>query len=141
MLTQDQRIAVIEEAKTWLNTPYHNYGRIKGAGVDCAMLLAEVYERAGVITHIEPGYYSPQFGVHRSEEVFQRFVEAHAQITLNPQPGDCVLYKFGRCFSHGAILITDTIIIHAVVQPGFVCYGDLDEADLINRKKHFFTVR
>ena len=34
---------------SWIGTPYHHMGRVKGAGADCLTLLAEIYERAGVI--------------------------------------------------------------------------------------------
>jgi len=47
-----RRLAVIEEAWGWLRTPYHHMGRVRGAGTDCLMLLAEVYERAKVVPHI-----------------------------------------------------------------------------------------
>ena len=46
MITLDRRReAVIREAKSWIGTPFHHAARIKGAGVDCLMLLAEIYER------------------------------------------------------------------------------------------------
>ena len=48
-MTDPRRAAVVAEAATWLRTPYHHMGRVKNAGTDCLMLLAEVYEAAGVI--------------------------------------------------------------------------------------------
>jgi len=30
--------SLIDEARTWLGTPYHHQPRVKGVGVDCAML-------------------------------------------------------------------------------------------------------
>ena len=54
------REAVVTEAASWIGTPFHHAARVKGAGVDCLMLLAEVYERAGVTTeHINPPFYVP----------------------------------------------------------------------------------
>ena len=38
----NQRQRVVAEAETWLRTPYHHMGRIKGGGIDCPTLLAEV---------------------------------------------------------------------------------------------------
>lgn len=35
----------VAEALTWLGTPYHQQGRVKGVGVDCGTLLCEVYEK------------------------------------------------------------------------------------------------
>lgn len=52
-MTAFQRAVVTAEAATWLRTPYHHMGRVKGGGTDCRMLLAGLYEAAGVIPHIE----------------------------------------------------------------------------------------
>ena len=52
-MTAFQRAVVTAEAATWLRTPYHLMGRVKGGGTDCLMLLAGLYEAAGVIPHIE----------------------------------------------------------------------------------------
>ena len=50
------RETILREALTYLGTPYHAQGRMKGVGVDCATFLCEVYEKAGVIPHVDPGY-------------------------------------------------------------------------------------
>ena len=36
------------------------------------------------------------------------------------RPGDFLLYKFGRCVSHGGIYTGDGRIIHALVEQGVV---------------------
>lgn len=140
-MTPAIRQKVVAEAVSWLNTPYHPRGRLKGVGVDCAMLLAEVYERAGVIPHVEPGFYSQQFGLHRSEEVFERFVLEHGVPVDEPEPGDVVLFKYGRCFSHGGILISPIRFVHAVLASKRVCYGDLSDVEVSDRERRFYTVR
>lgn len=140
-MTPEVRLVVVEEAVGWLNTPYHPHARIKGVGVDCAMLLAEVYERAGVIGHVEPGNYSQQFGLHRSEEVFEGFVLAHGVLVPEPQPADVVLFKYGRCYSHGGVMISETRFVHAVLATKRVCYGDLSDAELLRRERRFYSVR
>jgi cell wall-associated NlpC family hydrolase len=63
-----RRLAVIIEARGWLRTPYHHMGRVKGCGTDCLMLLAEVYERAGVVPHIDVPFYAPHWNLHRDAE-------------------------------------------------------------------------
>src|SRR3954454_10152249 len=56
------RAAVVTEAETWIGTPFHHAARVKGAGVDCLMLLAEVYERAGITAgRINPPFYVPDW--------------------------------------------------------------------------------
>ena len=76
MTTLDRRReAVIREAESWIGTPFHHAARIKGAGVDCLMLLAEIYERAGVVPHIDPPFYVPDWHLHRDAE---RYLEGLA---------------------------------------------------------------
>ncbi len=42
-----KNLEAVQEALTWLGTPYHHQGRIKGVGVDCGTLICEVYEKVG----------------------------------------------------------------------------------------------
>jgi len=64
----DLRVSVVREAESWIGTPFHHAARIKGAGVDCLMLLAEIHERAGIIPHIDPPFYVPDWHLHRDAE-------------------------------------------------------------------------
>lgn len=52
-------IAAVNEALTWLGTPCHHQGRIKGVGVDCGTLICEVYEKVGLMDHLDPRPYPP----------------------------------------------------------------------------------
>ncbi|MDO6044547.1 hypothetical protein Q4P48_08410 [Neisseria gonorrhoeae] len=45
----DLRARIVEEARSWLGTPYHHHAMVKGAGVDCAMLLVAVYGAVGLL--------------------------------------------------------------------------------------------
>lgn len=139
-MTPAQSGAVIAEAISWVSTPYHPHGRLKGVGVDCAMLLLEVYARAGIILSFDPGHYPQQFGLHRSEEQFIRFVTRHADEIKAPEPGCVALFKYGRCYSHGGVMISETRLVHAVLREGRVNYADLTDVDLVDRAPRFFTV-
>jgi cell wall-associated NlpC family hydrolase len=118
MTVDEQRARVVAEAKSWLRTPYHHRGRIKGAGVDCGMLLIEVFAAAGVIEDFDPGYYPHDWHLHRSEERYLGWVERHAHRVDVPLPGDVLLFKFGRCISHGAIVVEWPTVIHAYLRQG-----------------------
>jgi cell wall-associated NlpC family hydrolase len=132
--------AVVSEAMTWLNTPYHHQGRIKGAGTDCAMLLCEVYETVGLIPHIDPRPYPPDWHLHRSEERYLRWIEDYADKVDNPLPGDVALYQFGRTISHGAIVVSWPTIIHAYRGEGVVLADGMQGA-LAGRLAGFWRVR
>ena len=74
------RAAVVTEAKTWIGTPFHHAARVKGAGVDCLMLLAEVYERAGVTAgRINPPFYVPDWHLHRDAERYMEGLLRYAR--------------------------------------------------------------
>jgi NlpC/P60 family putative phage cell wall peptidase len=113
-----QRAAVIAEAHTWLNTPYHHMGRIKGVGVDCATLLCEVYAAVGVTPHVDPGHYPNDWHLHRSDERYLGWLRKYGREVAEPQPGDVIVWRFGRCFSHGAILCDNGQIIHSYLGEG-----------------------
>jgi|ERR1700722_18035664 hypothetical protein len=74
----NQRQRVVAEAEAWLRTPYHHMGRIKGGGTDCLMLLAEVYEAAGVIPHVDVPFYPPDWNLHRDAERYVHGVMRYA---------------------------------------------------------------
>lgn len=139
MTESAQRAAVLAEARTWLGTPYHHQGFVKGGGVDCAFLLVEVYHAAGVIPKIDPRPYPPDWHFHRDEERYLGWVEKYARRTETPQPGDLALYRFGHCLSHGAIVVDWPTIIHAVKNEGCVL-GDGDQGRLAGRLAGFWTL-
>ncbi len=134
-----QRAAVLAEARTWLGTPYHHRARIKCAGVDCAQILIAVYASVGLIDEFDPGYYPSDFMMHRDEERYLGFVLERAHEVHEPLPGDIVLYKFGRCFSHAGIVIDWPQIIHSYRGLGVV-YGEGDNGVFSGREKKFFSL-
>ncbi len=142
MTEAEGRAAVVAEAMSWLGTPYHHGARIKGVGVDCAQLVIGVYAGAGVIEAFDPGPYPTDWHLHRSVERYMRIVLglAHEIGREAVRPGDVILYRFGRAYSHGAIVIDHPTIIHAVRQDGQVTLGDADrDAELIGRETRYFS--
>jgi len=126
---------IVEIAKTYLRTPYHSGAKIKGVGIDCGQLLIAVYEDAGILQpgDCNPGYYSPEWHLHRSEEKYLYWVQKYCNPVEVPQEGDAVLFKIGRCVSHGGIFIGNNKIIHAYVGMG-VIISDMYEALLRDKK-------
>lgn len=143
MTEAEERAKVTAEARTWLKTPYHDCACVKGAGVDCAFLLKAVFENVGLESPIEIEPYSPQWYLHRNDELYlNKVLERAREITeAEAQPADLVLYKFGRCFAHGAIIIEPGFpsILHAFKQAGVVTLGDGDKGYLAKRERRFFT--
>lgn len=136
----EQRQAVITEARTWLRTPYHHKAKVKGAGIDCGQLLVAVYVACGFVEPFETGDYSPDWMLHREEERYLNWVKKFAIETDNPLPGDIVVWKFGRCISHGGIVVEWPKIIHAFMPEKMCVLGDGEKGTFANRKPMFFTI-
>jgi cell wall-associated NlpC family hydrolase len=115
-----QRRAVVAEALSWLGTPFHHEAGIKKVGVDCAYFLKAVFVKAGLIEDFAIPHYPPDWHMHRDYERYLSFVTERARpITESEaQPGDVVVFKVGRCFSHGAVVVAWPRIVHAWVVAG-----------------------
>lgn len=125
-----QRQAVVDEARSWIGTSYHHEGDVKGAGVDCGMLLVRVFVDLGLVPPFDPRPYPPDWMMHRSEERYLGFVLDRAAEVETPAPGDVALWRHGRSFSHGGIVVGWPLLVHAYAQAGLV---KLDDASLQGR--------
>lgn len=134
-----QRAEVVSQAISWLGTPYHHHGRVKGVGVDCAQLLAAVYGAAGVVADLELGSYPREWHLHRDEEAFLAWLQRlGARRVELPAVGDVAVYRYGRCFSHGAIVATPDLRVHSYIGRGVVMNRE-DEAPLHGRPVQYWT--
>ena len=115
LTADDQRALVVAEARSWLGTPYHHAADVKGAGVDCAMLLVRVFCDLGLVPPFDPRPYTRDWFLHRSEERYLGFLLARSHEVLVPRDGDIVLFRIGRCYGHGGIVTRAEpfTIIHA----------------------------
>lgn len=139
-MDSSSRERVLAEAKTWDGTPWHHQGRIKGVGVDCAMFLCEVFERAGLVPHIDPRPYPADWHFHRDEERFLGWVAVYGEEVAQPEPGDVAVFKFGRCFSHGAIVLDWPNVIHSYTHVG-VREQSANEGRLAGRDIKFYRIK
>jgi cell wall-associated NlpC family hydrolase len=124
----EERQAVIAEARTWLRTPWHHAAKVKGAGVDCAMLLIACFSAPGLIADFTPEHYPVDWAMHRDQALFDEWLSRFAHPVETPQPADIVHYRFGRVFSHAGIVVDWPLIIHADRRAGMVTldHGDQD---------------
>lgn len=119
-LIDRKRAAVAAEAMTWIGTPYHHAARVKGVGVDCAQILIGVYSACGLIDAFDTGPYPPDWHMHRSEERYLGWVTKYARRVARPKLGDMTMWKFGRCYAHGSIIVGDGLLVHSYVGRGVV---------------------
>jgi hypothetical protein len=103
--------------------------------VDCINLLCAVYEEVGLIDHVELPTYPPDWMMHRNEErMLAGIIGCTAREIAVPLLGDVAVFKFGRCYSHGAIVICWPEVIHAMAALGAVVRGDATKHPLLDSK-------
>lgn len=141
-LEAEQREAVVLEALTWLRTPHRHRARVKGAGVDCAQLPIAVYLAAGVAPEPVVPPYVQDWHLHRNAELYVAQVEAAGARAIpeaEARPGDLFLWRWGRTFSHGAILVAGSQVVHAYMGVG-VTLDDMNQhAELRTRERRAYT--
>lgn len=137
--------AVVAEALSWVNTPYHHAADIKGVGVDCAMLLVRVYASCGLIpADTDPRPYASDWNLHQSDQLFLGWLQQYAteQPMQGPaRAGDVQVYHYGQCYSHGAICLGDGRMVHAVRKHGQVLLGREDNMQLTSRPVKRFRLQ
>lgn len=115
---------IVQAALKWLGTPHVNQAKVRGKGVDCGMLLVAATEDAGLIKRdsISVTPYSNEWHLHRSEEMFLKYIKKYCTKidAAQMEPGDFLMYQFGRCQSHAAIYIGKSCVIHAAVDKGVI---------------------
>ena len=118
--TVKQRI--VDEALTWVGTPYHDQARLKGIGVDCAQLLAMIAYNVGIMDDDDlariPMNYTPEWAIHNRDEQMISILEdmGCTEVEGTPTPGDIIAFRTGRSYGHLGIIVTSTEFVHAELQ-------------------------
>jgi cell wall-associated NlpC family hydrolase len=115
MSTDADRATVVIAARSWIGTPYHHAADVQGHGVDCAMILVRVFCDLGVVERFDPRPYTRDWFLHRDEERYTSRLLTYAHEVGEALPGDIMLFKIGRCYAHGAIVVNaePLTIVHA----------------------------
>ena len=140
-MDQATRQRVVDEALSWLKTPYAHNKALKGYAADCALFPLAVYEATGVLTPGPVPEYSPQWFLHHSEELYMNTVISRGAVETEAlDPGNFLLWRVGRCYSHGGIIIKWPVIIHAL-RPHCVMLSDAtNEAAICRKPMKVFTL-
>jgi cell wall-associated NlpC family hydrolase len=113
MTEEEGRAAVVAYSKKWLGTPFRDQADTMGGGVDCAMLIIRCFVDTGILPPFDPRPYPPRWHLHQSRERFLEWVEQFGIQTDEEKVGNVVVYREGRCFSHGGIIVDNENIVHA----------------------------
>lgn len=136
---EQERLAVIAEARTWIGTPFHQNAALKGIGVDCGRFLTEVYGACGIAVPRDLEHWPKDWMMHADGEQYLSIIRKFAREVESPQPGDVILFRFGRAYSHSAIIVEyPRVMIHSGWRSG-VQIGSAAETMFARRPKLFFS--
>ena len=111
------RAALLEEARSWIGTPYRHQASVKGVGCDCLGLLRGVWRGCLGAEPELPPPYAPDWAEAGGAETLQQAALRH----LRPLPsaefaaGDVLLFRYrdGCLAKHVAIASAADRMIHA----------------------------
>ncbi len=109
--------AIVEEALTWLGTPYRHQGSRKGVGCDCLGLVLGVWRNIYGAAPVDPGPYAADWAETGGED--RMLAAARAHLVDKPLDragaGDLVLFRWRGHLAakHAGILIGPNRFIHA----------------------------
>lgn len=125
------RAEVVQEARTWLRTPYRKRGMLKGAGVDCGMLPYAVMRKFELIPEIknlptlEDGWFcntTDQRYARMVERYFRKLIETQSRRDMQPEflPGNIVLLQSwgSLVYNHAGIITAWPRVINALPDYG-----------------------
>jgi len=111
------RHAVLNEARSWIGTPYQHQASAKGAGCDCLGLVRGVWRALyGAEPELAPAY-TPNWAEHQGAETLLFAARRHLQprALTEMAPGDVLLFRMDASspIKHAAILDEGAHLIHA----------------------------
>lgn len=154
-----RREQVVIAAQSWVGTPYHHMARVKGAGCDCGQLIIAAFVEAGAVPDFDTGHYTMDWHLHRSEERYLGFVETYLsrhdevygersladRVLEDPSytiaPGDVIVWRVGRTFSHGGLVTGWPNFVHAYLPSGIVEEVSLLGTPMAERPMRVYTFR
>lgn len=120
----------IEEARSWIGTPWQHQARLKGIGVDCVGVVQKSYEKAtGKKCEYEINYHRiPPIGrEERLEEILGVYFDKKEGKEL--ERGDVMLFSFkNKLSNHVGIYTGDGNMVHAWLDVNKVVEMPMDDA-------------
>lgn len=119
---------LIEEAESWIDTPYHHQAKLKGIGVDCCNFILAIAENCNIVKPIELAPYNLMWHLHARHEMMLELLEKYGckkiEVDLtDPETwpiGSILCLRYGRTCSHLALVLPELNIIHAAIDFGKV---------------------
>ncbi len=109
-----------EKAREYIGTPWINGGNIKGAGLDCSTLPANLFHELGYGNfEVAFGYSGDWFCKRDCQEILLPYLERYCERIEELEPGDIISYRWGRAqYAHLAIYLGDNRVLHCQALSG-----------------------
>lgn len=135
------RVATLRrEAGEWIGTPFRHRQRVKGAGVDCVHLVAELLKACGIDDHYEFPAYALDYAQHWDRSLIAEWIESSGLFevaTTPPMAGDIVGFIIGRCVHHAGVMLDGKTFVHSL-HGHAVKVSSLEDATWKNRAEIFW---
>jgi cell wall-associated NlpC family hydrolase len=124
-----------EQVKTWVGTGYQHRGTTR-FGCDCTGLIIGCLRELGCLGHYQLRQYPFQWNLHAEHgdyicEECEKIADAVP--CIDPQPGDIVVFRFGKCRAHAGVITEAPIFVHALSTVRLCCYASLTGRQWENR--------
>lgn len=119
------RDRILTEARSWIDTPFHHQGRVKGAGCDCIGLCIGVGKALELVPQ-EFEYTGYRRTPHGRTLVDVMRESGFVEEVQEPQLGDILVFRIDVDPQHVALLSERNTLIHAYAQARKVCEARYD---------------
>ena len=143
----ERQAALLVEARSWLGTPFVPRGNLKGAGVDCVHLPAEIYRALHALSSYDFPDYHLDSGSHADRSLVTGWLDGRPDFApLAPVearlrqgfgaasllPGDLLAFRIGKVVHHVGLLLGQARFIHCLRHRG-VLESDLRDPTYAKR--------
>lgn len=129
------RKRIIQEAKTWVGTPFHLHGRLKNIGCDCVGLLIGVAKELNLLSRQNQGlphFDTLDYHPRESSKLLEQMLKLHLCEKTNLQIADVVMLQYDSIPGHIGVVSQNSegllSIVHANMRFKKVVEHTLDES-------------
>ena len=103
-------------AESWVGTPFCENSCIKGGGVSCHLLPAEIYFEAGAMERIPIPEGSAGWASSQNTSLMVDWVERSGlfEEVKTPAAGDLLGFRLGHVVHHMGVMLSGGRMVHAV---------------------------
>jgi len=124
-VTPGERFAA--KARDWIGVPYVHRGTTR-QGCDCTGLIIGCLQEMGYLAGYKLRYYPHDWNLHAmADDFIQHELSGVADLIPNNKVkrGDILIFRFGKCPAHSAVLTSFPTFIHSIEAGRRVDVGSL----------------